>query len=645
VKAACALLAVAALHAADEFPDWARQAAAQSVPAYSAKVSAVVLLQEESVTADPDGRRTMRERGVIKVLQKSSDSIQAFRSYNTKTGKIRDFRGWLQPPTGALISFGKDKVVDIALSAEFTYDEGRAKLIIPGANLAPGSVFAYEVTEEEKSVFVQYRYAFQDSLPVMVSRFLLTVPGGWEVRGAVFNHAPLEPAVSGGTYTWELRDLPWIEHERYSPDLHALAPWLGVTYSPGENKAGLPALKDWSSVSAWQAGFADPAAAATDTVRAKAAELTRQAAAEIDKIRAIAAFAQQVNYVSVQTNITRGGGYTPHAAADVLARNYGDCKDKATLMRALLKAVGIESYLTAIYSSDRTFVRPEWPSPWQFDHAIVAIRVSADTSLPTVVDHPRLGRLLMFDPTDSDTPLGDLPQDEQGSHALVVAAERGELVDMPRLPATTNRVESTVEAAMDAAGRLQAHVGRQYFGQSAAQAHARVAHQSNEELKRGYEMALSRRVGAIAVKQAGISGRIGEGQMQLSLDFAADNFSQTVQGLIIVKPGALALGADYVFAPGERKVPVKLDADVYRDSVRIKLPPGYKIDEMPDAVRLDSRYGMYRANWKADGADLVFEQSTEVRDALVPAAQYAELRTFFDKIGGSQAAPVVLMKK
>ena len=645
MRAAAALLFAAALYAADDFPDWARQAASQPVPTYPAKVYAVGLLQEESLMVDAEGRRVMRKRGVIKVLQKSADSIDAYRSYNTKTGKIRDFRGWLLPPTGAVIPFAKDKVIDIALSTEYTYDEGRAKLITPGANLAPGSVFAYEVTEEEKSVFVQYRYAFQESLPVLTSRFSLTVPAGWDVRGAVFNHAPVEPSVAGSTYTWELRGLPWIENERYSPALHAVAPWLGVTYFPGDNKAGMPPLKDWSAVSAWSSGFADPAAEATDTVRAKAAELTRGVTTEIDKIRAIGAFAQQVNYVSVQMNLTHGGGYTPHPAADVLARNYGDCKDKATLMRALLKAVGIASYLTVIDADDRTYVRPEWPSPQQFNHAIIAIRVSPETKLPTVFDHPRLGRLLMFDPTDPDTPLGSLPEDEQGSHALVLAGAQGELVEMPLLPASTNRIESAIDASMDAAGKLEAHVARQYFGQSAARAHARVAHQTNEELKRGYERTLARNVGAIAVKQAGISGHIGEGQMQLSLDFSAQNFSRNVQGLIIVKPGALALGADYAFTSAERKLPVKLDSDVCRDSVRIKLPAGYKIDEMPDAVHLQSRYATFQAGWKEDHGDLVFEQSTEVRDTLVPAAQYAELRAFFEKIAGSQAAPVVLVRK
>jgi len=640
-----ALLFAAALYGAEAVPDWATQAATQPVPAYSPKVYAAVLLHEENVTVDADGRRTMRERGVIKILQKSTESIDAYRAYNTKNGKIREFRGWLLPPTGAPLPYGKDKVVDIALSQKFTYDEERAKVLSPGSNLAPASVFAYEVIEEEKSVFVQDIYTFQQREPVLVSRYSLTVPAGWEVRGTVFNHAPLDPTVAGSTYTWEMRDLPWIEHEHYGPDLHAVAPWLGVAFVPGENKGGLTGLKDWSSVSAWLAPFAEPAAVASDQVRVKAAELTRGLTGELEKIRAIAAFAQQVNYVSVQMNLTRGGGYTPHPAADVLARNYGDCKDKATLMRALLRAAGIESFLISIYALDRTFVRPEWPSPLQFDHAIIAVRVPPEVDLPTVIQYPRLGRLLVFDPTSTDTPLGDLPEDEQGSRALVIAGAQGELVAMPLLPASANRIESTVAAGMDANGHLEVHIGRQYFGQSAAQAHARLSHQSNDDLKRGYESSLARRVGAIAVKQATISGRIAEGQMQLSLDFAADRFSQIVQGLIIVKPGALALGAEYAFLAGERKLPVKLDAEVYRDTVRIKLPQGYKIDEMPDPVRLESRYAVYQANWKADGGDLVFEQSTEVHDALVPALQYTDLRAFFDKIGGSQMAPVVLIRK
>jgi len=70
--------------------------------------------------------------------------------------------------------------------------------------------------------------------------------------------------------------------------------------------------------------------------------------------------------------------------------------------------------------------------------------------------------------------------------------------------------------------------------------------------------------------------------------------------------------------------------------------PAQPYNELYAAIK---SWGRYELVGDPAAADLVFEQSTEVRDALVPAAQYAELRAFFDKIGGSQAAPVVLIRK
>ena len=69
------LLALTAtvLTAAEDAPSWAREAASQTVPDYPSKVNSVVLLQEEMVTVDADGRRVMRERGAI--IHESRDII------------------------------------------------------------------------------------------------------------------------------------------------------------------------------------------------------------------------------------------------------------------------------------------------------------------------------------------------------------------------------------------------------------------------------------------------------------------------------------------------------------------------------------------------------------------------------------------
>src|SRR5207253_1703497 len=101
-------------------------------------------------------------------------------------GRIRDFQGWLIPPNGKTITYTKDRIVDVAVT-EGLYEELRTKFLACDSS-APGSIFAYEVTEEEKTVFTQYQYRFQEELPVLVSRLSLTLPAAWEFKAAMLNH-------------------------------------------------------------------------------------------------------------------------------------------------------------------------------------------------------------------------------------------------------------------------------------------------------------------------------------------------------------------------------------------------------------------------------------------------------------------------
>src|SRR5262245_1992221 len=602
-----------AAHAANEPPDWVKEAAAWKPPEYGIKVTAVVLLHEESVTADADGRRVMRERGVIKILQPGGEDISATRTYNSKNGRIRDFQGWLIPPSGKATSYGKDRIIDIAVT-EGLYEELRMKILACGST-PPGSVFAWEAIEEEKTVFTQYEYDFQDRLPVLVSRFSVTVPSGWDLKAAMINRDLAEPKIVGGTRTWELRDLPWIEREEYSPSLSSMAPRMVVSYFPAsETNVGLRGLKDWAAVSSWLTGLVDPPATVNEPVRAKAAQLTANTSTEIEKIRAIAAFVQQTKYVAVSFNETRGGGYTPRRSDEVLAKNYGDCKDKATLMRALLRAVGIDAYLVTITADDRTYVRPEWASPMQFNHAIVAVRVSDSIDGPTVIQTKNLGRLLIFDPTDSFTPVGDLPLDEQGSYALIVAGEQGALIQMPVVSATANRIESTVEAVLDAAGHLDARVQRRYYGQSAVALRTTEKLKGAAELKKRFERAYYRRLPATSLSAISTEPHTEESALDLKLNVAVDRFGQVMQGrLFVVRPGILTSGGEYNFASKQRTAPVKLEADLRRDSIVIKLPAGFELDELPRPAKIESPYGTLEANWVMRDGQIVMEETFEVR--------------------------------
>ncbi len=629
----------------NDAPEWAKQAFAMQAPSYPAKVSSVVLMHEESVTVDPDGRRVMRERGAIRILQPNHEHIFADRTYNTKTGKIRDFQGWLIGPAGKATPYGKNRIVDEAITEQNTYDEARVKVLECG-DAVVGSVFAWDVTEEEKTIFTQYGYSFQHRAPVLDSRFLLTLPAGWEAKGMVFNRDKVEPQVAGSTWTWELKDLPWIEREDHSPSIEALAPRLVVGYFPNaDNRAGLQGLKDWAAVSAWLSPMVDPAAEVTEPVRARAKQLTANAATDLDKIKAIAAFVQQTNYVEVSLNITRGGGYTPHRSEETLARNYGDCKDKATLMRALLKAVGIDSWLTVITADDRTYVRPEWASPQQFNHAIIAVQVPAGVQVPTVLDAKQLGQLLIFDPTDPITPVGDLPEEEQGSYALIVAGARGALLSMPLLPPSANRIDGTVEGTINTDGRLVAKIDRQYFGQSSIPLRAVKMLRGNDDLKKRFESGFGRRLAGSSIAKVTAENAPSENAVSVHVELGAERFGLMQGKLLITRPGLLTSGGDYYFASKQRTAPIKLDADLRHDSVRVKLPAGFKPDELPAPAKIESDWGRLEASWTLRDGEVVMEQTLEIREATVAPAEYAKVRDFFDRVNGAQAAPVVLVKE
>ncbi|MGA2714110.1 MAG: DUF3857 domain-containing protein [Bryobacteraceae bacterium] len=639
------ILAFSRARAADRVPDWVTQQGAAKVSSYPDRVNSVTLLKEDVVTIDPDGRRVMRERGAIRILQRGGEEVEAYRTYNTKNGRIRDFAGWLVPSSGKPVPYAKNRILDVALSRDYVYDEARAKVLECGPAL-PGSTFVWEVTEEEKSVFTQDGFRFQNRSPVLVSRYQVTLPVGWEANGVLLNHDRLEPSRSGNTYTWELRDLPWIELEDHSPSLTSLAPRLAVSFfPPADNPAGLKGLKDWTTVSSWLSGLVEPSAEVTDTVRAKAAQLTAGASSELEKIASIARFTQATNYIEVALNITRGGGYTPHPSSETLARNYGDCKDKATLMRSLLKAAGIDSYLVVITAGDRTYVRPEWASPMQFNHAIVAVRVSDAIALPAVLTAPQLGRLLIFDPTDPITLLGDLPAQEQGSHALVIAGDRGALLTMPRLSAAANRIESSVGGSVDANGRLTASIERTWFGQAARPLRATETLRGSGDLKKLFERSLSARLGA-TVNKLGTEAKPEQNSITASLDVTAEGFAQSMQGrLFIVRPGLLTSGGDYFFKSRQRTVPVRLESDLRRDTIRIKLPAGFKLDELPANAKIESAYGNLEAKWSLQDGEIVMEQTLEIRETVAPVSEYAKVRDFFDKVDGAQAAPVVLVKQ
>ena len=255
-----------------------------------------------------------------------------------------------------------------------------------------------------------------------------------------------------------------------------------------------------------------------------------------------------------------------------------------------------------------------------------------------------MGRLLIFDPTDPFTQLGDLPESEQASYALVVAGALGALLKMPLLPPDSRRVESSIDATIN--GRLQARLQRQYFGQSSIFLRAVQKTRGDEDIKKRFERGFTRRVGGTNLTRVATEDHPEDHRMNVNVDLTAEVFGQVMQGkLLIVRPGLLSNTGEYFFNTRQRTTPVKLSAELRRDSIRIKIPAGFKPDEIPAPAKVESPYGTLAASWILKDGEIAMEQTLEIKDTVAPVADYAKVRDFFDKVGGAQGAPVVLVRE
>ncbi|MEK6300412.1 MAG: DUF3857 and transglutaminase domain-containing protein [Acidobacteriota bacterium] len=652
---ACFLLCGVALvpmrsnaRAADDAPQWLRQAAGTAPGTYATNVPAVVLLSEQTIRVEEDGRVTTVERGAVRILSKEGrEEAIAHVSYMTDTGKVRDMRAWMIRPGGTVKKYGKDEVIDLAAAPNDVFNDVRVKLIAASDDAEPGGIFGYEWTTEDRSVFTQFDWDFQERLPVLASRFTITVPSGWRAEGVMLNRDKVEPAVNGSSYTWELRDLSSIEEEPASPPVTALAARLAVSYfPPAEKRIGAGVFNTWADVSRWLTGLSEGQAALDDALAGKARQLTANAKTELERIQAIGSYVQTVNYVSIQTGIGRGGGYRPHTAIEVFAKSYGDCKDKANLMRAMLKAAGIQSYLVSIYSGDPFYVRQEWPSPQQFNHCIIAVKVGEPTHAATIVEHPSLGRLLIFDPTDDSTPVGDLPDHEQGSFALIIAGDAGALLKMPETPPEANRLDRQADVVLSADGSITANVRERSVGQSAVSYRREFRGLSRADYVKRIEGWITRGATGATVSKVEPLDNNAEGKFSLDVDFAASRYGQLMQDrLLVFKPAIVSRRESLFLTEPVRRYPVVLSSHAYAETVRVKLPKGFEVDELPDAAKLDTAFGTYSASYAVKDEQLSFTRTLLVRGATIPVKDYGKVRGFFASIRAAEQAPVVLARK
>jgi Domain of Unknown Function with PDB structure (DUF3857)/Transglutaminase-like superfamily len=641
------VLAMAPRAAAGDAPSWMHQLVGVTLPSYDERTDAVLLYSETNVTVLSADKIKRHVREAYKILRPEGRGRGTFGVYFDPTMKITSLHGWCIPAQGKDYEVKEKDAVERSATEGFeVYQDAKYKILsIPAAD--PGNIVGYEYEVEERPFFLQDIWRFQERDPVRESRFSLQLPSGWDFKASWLSHAEIKPDEgSGNVLQWVVSDVKGIRHEPDMPPWEGLAGQMIVSFFPSGGTSRKNEFINWDGMAGWYRDLISGRMEASEPIKQEIRSLTAGRTTQLQKMQAIAAFVQHdIRYVEIQLGI---GGWQPHAAPDVFSHRYGDCKDKATLMRTMLREVDVESYHVVI-NTERGTVTRETPAHHGFNHAILAIKLPDDVrdpSLIAVMQDPKLGRILFFDPTDVLTPFGQIRGQLQANYALLVTPENGELVELPQQPSAMNGIQRVGKLSLDAKGVLKGDVTEVRMGDQARFERSRLrAVTKNADQIKPIESLLAGSLPNFQITRASVANLEHTDQpFGFNYTFQSDNYAKSAGNLLLVRPRVLGSKSSGVLETKEpRKFPFEFDGPVRdTDSFEITLPAGYEVDELPPPTDVEFSFGSYHSKTEANGQVLHYTRSMEIKELSVPVGKMDELKKFYRMIASDERNTAVL---
>jgi hypothetical protein len=641
------LMAGPAVASSNSVPDWVRAEAHQTLPVFPSNTKAVILLDEHTYTVDPKGQATEHVRYVVKILRPQGRDEAYPVVYFDKDSKVLSMHVWSIDAVGKEYAMKDNEILEIGHPGEGgeLYDDEKAKVADPPGR-DPGGVIAYEYERRERPYVAETNWFFQDDTPRMHQNFTLVLPPGYSYSTTWANHLAV-PGIDkeNHKYRWEMNNESAIDLDQVPlpPSEVSLAARMTVHYAgPGLAE---PAEGTWQGIGQWYDGLAHDREASTPEIAAKAEELTKGKTDFYDKAEAIAVFMQKnIRYWVIEMGI---GGYQPHTAAQIFKGRYGDCKDKATLLAAMLSSVGMHSDIVLV-DTRRGFVNPDAPSIMG-DHAIAAIEIPAGYESPklhSIVTAKTGKRYLIFDPTWEQTPFGQVENDLQGSYGVLVEGAQSQLIQIPVMAPELNSVRRTGSFEILADGSLKGSFSDRRSGDIADRRRREYLSDDAKKQKEFLDHAVGRDLMAASLSGIKVEN-VGALNKDLTTDFdlQATHFASATGPLLMLRPRVIGTYAINV----DRK-PRKVGIDLFEtmlgnDEFDIQLPEGYAVDELPDPVKEDFGFASYQSSTVVHGRTLHYSRTYALREVTLPASKYRELQKLAGVIAADENSQVVLKKQ
>ncbi|MCM8785098.1 MAG: DUF3857 and transglutaminase domain-containing protein [Candidatus Omnitrophica bacterium] len=544
--------------------------------------------------------------------------------FDSEREKIKFIEGQTILPSGKKIKITSNDI-KIVTPAEFTeysslYPGFKVMSInFPGVEI--GSTIEYKYIIYTLKPLIEKHFwdgfYFQSTEKFALSRYELKIPKKIKLQIYEKNIKLLEKKGSFDyiTYIWEKRNVPPIIEEILMPPLSEIVPKVYVS-----------TFSSWEEIGKWFFELTRRDKNKEGEVEKVVEEIVKDKKTEEEKIISIYNYvSSKIRYVGLEMGIH---GYKPHYPEEVLKAKYGDCKDKANLLRRMLEIIGVKSFITLVNTERR--VEKEIPFPGQFNHAILA--VLKDNSY------------IYLDPTVEVMKYPDIPTYLQGKYSLI-CSENPELKEIPVSNPERNLRKRIINAIIDKNGNLTAEVNIFPSGIFEAGLRNSFRYLKQVERERNLVKELNSVLPGTKLIYLELDGlETLEKQLIEKYKFLTNNYGIKVENKIIFQPILIDRLTDLsIVSLEERKYPLKLNSNYRKEEIiNYKLPEETEIEALPNSIKIEQEFWKFSLDFQKINSGLICTRIFEINKLEIRPDEYQKFKEFYEKVSYLDKLPVIL---
>lgn len=595
--------------------------------------NAVLRHSREDIVIASRNSMKINEHRVVTVYNESGTEYMGAQAYFDKTTSVRSIEAFIYDKNGLLVKkFKRKDFKDVSVASDAEITDNRVLYLDYTPVAYPYTIVFNAETETQNTAFIPAWTPTEGTfLSTQLSERTITAEPSLGFRYKEFNCTDLQPVKQhvGTTYSFKAENIAAIRSEDEAPSYSTVRPYILFSLDRFFLEGVNGDVPDWAAMGRWMySSLINGTEELPQSTIDKIKMLTANETDVVKKARIVYKYVQEkTRYVSIQLGI---GGWKPMLAKDVDRLGYGDCKALSNYTRALLKAVGIESYCTVIYAGNNTRDLQKDFVSMQGNHMILAL--------------PYNNNYIWLECTNQISPFGHQGNFTDNRYALVIKPDGGEMVRTHTYRPADNTQVSVCNLSLSAEGTLSGLLKRTSAGLQYDDRYY-LTRLSADELSKNYKKRFSH-LNGLNLKKTELKNDSDNIRLTEELQVEVPAYGSNSGGRLIFSVNAFNQVSYVPVRYRSRKMPLEVDYGYTdQDEIVINLPAGYTVEAMPQNVSFTEKFGAYTAEYLlTDANKLTVKRTITLNEGLYPKEEYEKYREFRDKIARNENAKAVLIK-